>query len=125
PGATSVAGPPSDPRPDDARESAVGRRLDTWGEIAAYAKRDVATVRRWEKSEGLPVRRHHHNKQGSVYAYTSEIDRWLEARSQQVAENQPVVSGLATAARIYPRPWVTGRSAWLVAIAAMLVRAFI
>jgi len=48
--------------------SANGARLDSWKEIAAYLRRDVATVRRWEKREGLPVHRHQHDKLGSVYA---------------------------------------------------------
>lgn len=59
-------------------------RLDSWKEIAAYLKRDVATVRRWEKREGLPVHRHHHEKLGSVYAYASELDAWAEGRREQV-----------------------------------------
>jgi len=48
----------------------LGRRVESWKEIAAYLGRDVTTVRRWEKREGLPVHRLHHNKLGSVYAYT-------------------------------------------------------
>jgi TRAP transporter TAXI family solute receptor len=65
-----------------------GERLDSWKEIAAYLKRDVATVRRWEKREALPVHRHLHEKLGSVYAFTSELDAWQEARRQQV-DRQP------------------------------------
>jgi TolB-like protein/Flp pilus assembly protein TadD len=52
-------------------------RLDSWKAIAAYLKRDERTVRRWEK-EGLPVYRHVHAKKASIYAFTSEIDRWWE-----------------------------------------------
>jgi TRAP transporter TAXI family solute receptor len=63
-------------------------RLDSWKEIAAYLKRDVATVRRWEKREGLPVHRHLHHKLGSVYAYRSELDSWLEGRRQHVEQPQ-------------------------------------
>jgi len=51
-------------------------RLDSWKEIAAYLKRGVRTVRRWEREEGLPVHRHLHRVLGSVYAYRSEIDVW-------------------------------------------------
>lgn len=54
------------------------RRLDSWKEIAAYLKRDVRTVRRWEKTDRLPVHRHLHQKQASVYAYVSELDKWWE-----------------------------------------------
>ena len=55
-------------------------RLDSWKEIAAYLKRDVRTVQRWEKAEKLPVRRHLHEKQGSVYGFKSEIDAWSQGR---------------------------------------------
>lgn len=51
-------------------------RLDSWKEIAVYLKRDVRTVQRWEKREGLPVHRHVHDKLCSVYAYRAEIDAW-------------------------------------------------
>jgi DNA-binding transcriptional regulator YiaG len=36
-------------------------RLDSWKEIAAYLNRDVTTVQRWEKREGMPVHRHLHD----------------------------------------------------------------
>src|SRR6187402_2820041 len=73
----------SDPVTGDAGNSGDrGRRLDAWKEIAAYLKRDVTTERRWEKREGLPVRRHRHDKLGSVFAFTSEIDAWSRARGE-------------------------------------------
>ena len=53
-------------------------RLDSWKEIAAYLRRGVRTVRRWERDEGLPVHRHVHRVLGSVYAFKSEIDRWRD-----------------------------------------------
>ena len=56
-------------------------RLDSWKEIAAYLRRNVSTVQRWEKREGLPVHRHVHYKLGSVYALRGELDRWEQARS--------------------------------------------
>ena len=55
-------------------------RLDSWKAIASYLNRDVSTVRRWEKREGLPVHRHLHHKLGSVYAFASEIDAWWQSR---------------------------------------------
>jgi TolB-like protein len=55
-------------------------RLDSWKEIASYLKRDVRTVQRWERREGLPVHRHQHEKLGSVYAFSSELARWFESR---------------------------------------------
>jgi TolB-like protein len=61
-------------------------RLDSWKEIAAYMRRDVRTVQRWEKSEGLPVHRHQHDKLGSVYAYKPELEKWFTTRQQQASE---------------------------------------
>jgi Tol biopolymer transport system component len=58
----------------------AGSRLETWKEIAAYLKRDVRTVQRWEKTEGLPVRRHLHAKSATVYAHRAELDLWWEQR---------------------------------------------
>jgi Tol biopolymer transport system component len=56
-------------------------RLDSWKEIAAYLKRDITTLQRWEKREGMPVRRHLHDKLGSVYAFRSELDAWTRSRN--------------------------------------------
>jgi len=56
-------------------------RLDSWKEVASFFRREVRTVQLWEKSEGLPVRRQHHKKLGSVYAYRQELEAWWIARS--------------------------------------------
>lgn len=55
-------------------------RLEGWKHIAAYLKRDVRTIQRWERAEGFPVRRQMHRKLGSVLAYKDELDRWVEQR---------------------------------------------
>ena len=60
--------------------SASGTRLDSWKDIATYLKRSVPTVQRWEREEQLPVHRLLHKKQGSVYAFTSELDAWMQQR---------------------------------------------
>jgi TolB-like protein/Flp pilus assembly protein TadD len=54
----------------------VSERLDSWKEIATYLKKEVRTVQRWEKSSDLPVRRLAHGKQGTVFAYKSDLDAW-------------------------------------------------
>ena len=54
-----------------------GARLDSWKEIAAYVKRDVRTLQRWEKTAGLPVRRLQKPGLRAVYAYTADLDQWL------------------------------------------------
>lgn len=63
-------------------------RLDSWKEIALYLHRDVTTVQRWEKQEGMPVHRHLHHKRGSVYALSSELDGWRQSRNLRLDEDQ-------------------------------------
>jgi len=76
---------PSERPPDD--------RLDSWKEIAAHLKRDVTTVQRWEKREGMPVHRHLHDRMGSVYASRTELDAWVRGRNlradQESGDNAP------------------------------------
>ena len=67
-------------------------RLDSWKEIAAYLKRDMTTVQRWERREGMPVHRHLHGKLGSVYAFRSELDEWVRTRSPHVASELEAAS---------------------------------
>jgi Tol biopolymer transport system component len=79
--AESVPGtPPSVKPPED--------RLDSWKEIAVYLNRDVTTVQRWEKREGMPVNRHLHDRIGSVYAFSSELDAWLQSRRLRLEEEE-------------------------------------
>ena len=70
-----VTAPPSGP----GHNSAEGR-LDSWKEIAAYLRREVRTVQRWEKSANLPVHRFQLEKQSAIYAYKSELDAWYSDR---------------------------------------------
>src|SRR5271156_553096 len=63
-------------------------RLDSWKEIATYLNRDVTTVQRWEKREGMPVHRHVHDKRGSVYALTEELDAWMQSRRSREIEQE-------------------------------------
>jgi len=68
------------PKPQAPNERPPEDCLDSWKEIADYLARQVRTVQRWEKAEGLPVHRHLHDKAGTVKAYKSEIDGWLQLR---------------------------------------------
>jgi len=63
-------------------------RLDSWKDISAYLKRDVSTVQRWEKREGMPVHRHLHHTLGSVYAVRSELDAWWQTRSARIEREE-------------------------------------
>src|SRR5688572_6164920 len=80
----------------------AGRRvLTSWKAIAAFFDRDVRTVQRWEEEEGLPVHRHWHRRQGSVYAYADELDAWRRGRGVMTP---PVVEPTAADAGATPAP---------------------
>jgi TolB-like protein/Tfp pilus assembly protein PilF len=78
-------------------EKAPPERLDSWKEIATYLGRDVTTVQRWEKREGMPVHRHLHDKRGSVYALTPELDVWLQSRKPSLEGLEELEPGQARA----------------------------
>jgi hypothetical protein len=61
-------------------------RFDSWKEIASYLTTSVRTVQRWEKDERLPVHRHAHARQDTVYAYQDEIDAWRADRDRQITK---------------------------------------
>jgi len=65
-------------------------RLDSWKEIAAYLNRDVTTVQRWEKREGMPVHRHLHDRMGSVFASRAELDAWARSRNLRAAQENEI-----------------------------------
>jgi hypothetical protein len=69
-------------------------RLESWKEIASYLNRSERTVRRWEERESLPVHRLQHEKRGSVYAYTWELDTWRDSR-RQLLEAEPEAAAVA------------------------------
>jgi Tol biopolymer transport system component len=74
-----------DPGPSHSINPSEGReRLESWKEIAAYLRRGVTTVQRWEQHEGLPVHRLPHVKKGSIFAVKSELDDWWRARARLV-----------------------------------------
>ena len=55
--------------------------LQSWKEIASYLQRGVRTVQRWERFEGLPVRRPRPSERSPVFAFPAEIDLWLHQRA--------------------------------------------
>jgi hypothetical protein len=77
-GEPSLGTPPSERPLED--------RLDSWKEIASYLKRDVTTVQRWEKREGMPVHRHLHDSMGSVYASRADLDAWMRSRNLRAGQ---------------------------------------
>jgi hypothetical protein len=66
-------------------EPSNGGMLTSWKEIARFFDRDVRTVQRWEKDEGLPIHRHRHQRQSSVYAHPQELDAWWQQRGGRLS----------------------------------------
>jgi len=90
--------------------------LDSWKEIATYVKRDVSTVQRWEKREGMPIHRHVHDKRGSVYAFSSELDAWLQTRRLRLEEQEkdPSAEPLVDAEGDHGSRRILGKRPWFV-----------
>jgi tetratricopeptide (TPR) repeat protein len=99
---------------DDHRSS---DRLDSWKDIAAYFGRDVRTVRRWERTEGLPVHRHYHRARGSVYALRNELSQWRASRT----EEQCVGPGAGLARRRRLAALIGGGVLTAIAVGAMAI----
>jgi Tol biopolymer transport system component len=87
-------------------------RLDSWKEIAAHLNRDVTTVQRWEKREGMPVHRHLHDRMGSVYAFPAELDAWARSRNLRATKENgedalspgsPIASPLSATSKFLDR----------------------
>jgi TolB-like protein/Flp pilus assembly protein TadD len=96
------------------------RQLDSWKEIALYLHRDVTTVQRWERQEGMPVHRHVHHKRGSVYALSSELDAWRRSRKLRLeGEPEPAAEGITEADG--GRTTVPSGRRWLVLAAGVVV----
>jgi tetratricopeptide (TPR) repeat protein len=62
----------------------LGKRLDSWKEIAAFLGRAERTVKRWETERGLPVHRVPGGGRSAVFAYSEELSGWLKGRSQDL-----------------------------------------
>ncbi len=97
-------------------------RLDSWKEIALYLHRDVTTVQRWEKQEGMPVHRHQHHKRGSVYALSSELDAWRQGRKLRL-DGAPETVLEAPADLDGRQTTVPGGRRWVVLSAAVVILA--
>jgi len=91
-------------------------KLDSWKAIAEFLGRDVRTVQRWETTEGMPVHRRTHIKRASVWAFESELAKWLEERKDLKAPTETISAELVPAevpAAVVPRIDLR-RSRWMV-----------
>jgi len=108
---------------DQSAPRSVNDRLDSWKEIALYLNRDVRTVRRWEKDQGLPVRRHQHQKGASVFAYKSEIDTWRQSERERLAE-MPSPRVMADSVGDYRKAWFVFGVIGLFAVVTVLMHGY-
>lgn len=102
-----MAGTPSPENTDGTQDD----RLGSWKAIASYLKRDVTTVQRWERLEGMPVHRHVHAKRGSVYAFRSELDIWIKDRRPRTEST--------AAPTIHSKKWMAPIAAILILAGAL------
>jgi transcriptional activator of cad operon len=82
-------GPATDPE-------GAGPRLESWKEIAAYLRRDVRTVQRWEQTDGLPIHRHRRAHRPIPYAYKAELDAWWIGQSDRTAPTESLEAPIQT-----------------------------
>lgn len=73
--------------------------LSGWKEIAAYLRKGVRTVQRYERHMGLPVRRPAGKTQGSVLATRAELDKWMSAQPlREAVQVERTIPNTSTAA---------------------------
>jgi Tfp pilus assembly protein PilF len=101
-------------RLNDTKQSQPDRRLDSWKEIAAFFGRDERTVRRWEKDNALPIHRVPGSAKARVFAYESELKRWLSTPHAIATETTVELEASApqdqTPAPVLPGPQVARKS---------------
>src|SRR5207248_10669925 len=86
-------------------------RLDGWKAIALYLKRDLRTVQRWERLEGLPIHRQIHQKQATAYAYRTELDSWRRRHEGPAAAGERSAEPPSPTVVATPRGLMTGSTA--------------
>ena len=101
--------PPDGPAPPGAGER---RRLDSWKEIAAYLRRGIRTVQRWEREEGLPVHRLAHAERGSVFADPSELTEWWKSRQIPPTGKPSIAAAAITEPRLQRVTSTTAATFW-------------
>lgn len=89
-------------------------RLRGWKEIGRRFGVDERTVKRWELTRGLPIRRVPGEPRAPVFAYEGELASWLASRT---APEKPPVT---VAPPAFQRPWLIAAM-----VAAMLILALL
>jgi tetratricopeptide (TPR) repeat protein len=91
-------------------EKGAEQRLKSWKQIASFFGSDERTVKRWEATRGLPVRRIPGGAKPTVYAEVAELELWLKS-----AEPPPPVPPTRPASR---RTWAFGTAAAVALVVA-------
>jgi hypothetical protein len=78
-------------------------RLHGWKQIAGAVGVDARTVKRWEQSRGLPVRRVPGNPRAPVFVFRDELAAWLASR-----DGEPDMAVEAAPGRPERRWWMWG-----------------
>jgi hypothetical protein len=94
-------------------------RLTSWKEIASYVGRDVRTVLRWHKDRGLPVHRVPGGKGRSVFAFTDELDAWLQG-GRRKEDSSPAGGSPAFGPRRWRPIWIAAAVAIALIVVAVL-----
>ena len=71
-------------------QAVAEKRLVGWDEIGSHLGATSRSAQRWERDHGLPVHRISGHRGGRVYAYTAELNYWLEHRGES---ETPAVAG--------------------------------
>ena len=87
------------------------RGLQSWKEIATYLGVTVRSVQRWERSAGLPILRQGQGRRSRVFAYSDELQHWLDSGGIRYREEEATPE-------FSRRRWVS--YAWLAGIASTL-----
>ena len=90
-------------------------RLTGWKEIAAYLRKDVRTVLRWERERGLPVHRPPGRRGQSVYAIPKELDNWIQLPA---TGHEPAAA--ASPLPVVPTRRTRGGRYWLAAVLMLM-----
>jgi phage terminase Nu1 subunit (DNA packaging protein) len=60
--------------------------MSCWKQIAEYLGTSVRTSQRWEREQGLPVRRNPELEKATVFAIPDELDQWIRSRHPRCDE---------------------------------------
>lgn len=91
-------------------------KLVSWKSIANYFDCDERTAKRWECERGLPVHRMPGERRSGVFAYSSELDSWLQTgmkvrnlSSEAVAEELEAEEGNVQSVAVEARGGMGGQ----------------